>query len=99
MKKVAAALALSIGLLSAAAMPAHATHDCVSKAEFKKANEGMGKKRVHRLFDTAGKQVSIYKGGGETYESREYKPCTGKYSYVMVDYHNGKVEAKYAYWG
>ena len=69
---------------------------CVSKAEYRHVKIGMAKKRVHAIFDTAGKQISA----GYGYESREYKPCSDRrYGFVWVDYYHGKVESKYAYWG
>lgn len=96
MKKFAAAVAMGIGaLVLAPVQPADAATNCVSKAEFRKVTHGMTKTRVHRIFDTAGKQ-SFVMGG---YESREYKTCTSRYGFVYVDYDHKKVDSKSAFWG
>ncbi len=91
---VAAAFAAS-GLVIVAP-PASATHDCVSKAEYKRVKKGMSKRRVHNIFDIDGKQVS--KGYG--YESRDYRVCTDpKWGFVSVTFHKKELNSKYAYWG
>lgn len=52
------------------------------------------------MFDVAGRQTSWYSGYGDTYESRDYRPCVGRpHSFVSVDYENGRVSSKYAYRG
>lgn len=89
---LALALPLSLGAVSA---PAQAAGACVSKAEFKKVKDGMRMKRVHRIFDTAGKQSFVM----DSYQSREYKACTSTYGFVMVDFDHRKVESKTAFWG
>jgi len=99
--RLAIAGVVAFGLTGMTVPAAHAdTPGCVSKQEFRKVKDGFKKRRVHRIFDTRGRQTSIFRVGGETYESREYKPCSDrKYGFVWVDYVNGRLDAKYAYWG
>lgn len=98
---IAATLVASTGLVAMTAGPAAAdSPTCVSKTEFRNVKQGFAKKRVHDMFDVAGRQTSWYSGYGDTYESRDYRPCVGRpYSFVSVDYENGRVSSKYAYWG
>lgn len=77
------------------------TAGCVSKREFKNVKRGFTKKRVHRIFDTKGKQFSWFNVGGDTYESREYRACTvsfGIHGTVYMDYTNNRVDSKMAIW-
>ena len=98
---IAAATLALVGVPLVGVGPASAdTPGCVSKAEYKKATHGMQKAKVHRIFDTSGRQSSTYNISGTHYETRDYKPCTNpKYGFVGIDYKNGKVDGKYAYWG
>ena len=73
---------------------------CVTKSEFRKVKRGMKMKRVHRIFDTRGKQSYFYTIGGDRYTGREYKACHHpKWSLVSVDFKNGRETGKFAYWG
>ncbi len=98
---VLATAALAVAPIMASAAPASAdTEGCVTKTEFRKVSKGWALKRVHRVFDTAGKQSFFYSG----YQTRDYKPCRNPdFSFVMVDYEkrNGvwRVTSKSAYWG
>ena len=98
---VASALIVSAGLVYAGGAPAQAdSPGCVAKIEYRNVNRGMDKANVHHRFDTYGKQFSSYVIGGDHYQSREYKPCTDRrYGFVWVDYKNGHVTGKAAYWG
>ncbi|MGH3358934.1 MAG: hypothetical protein ACRDO7_09020 [Nocardioidaceae bacterium] len=73
---------------------------CVSKKEYRKVQRGTRIRRVHRIFDTRGKQTSTFTIGGVRYQSREYKPCSSqRWGFVSIDYKNGRSTDKYAYWG
>lgn len=77
------------------------TAACVSKREFKKVKRDFTKKRVHRIFDTKGKQSSWFNVGGDSYESREYRACTvsfGIHGTVYMDYTNNRLDSKMAIW-
>jgi hypothetical protein len=98
---VGALLLLAIASTSAVETAAADTPGCVTKGEFRKVHRGFHKRRVHRIFDTAGKQTSWYSGFGTTYEGREYRACTSQYGVhgvVWVDYENRRLSAKYAAW-
>jgi hypothetical protein len=76
------------------------TPGCVSKAEFRSVKNGWAMKRVHRVFDTKGKQTFFTNG----YQSREYRPCKNPtFSFVIVNYEKTaavwRVTSKSAYWG
>ena len=94
----ATVLALAAGSVLTVAAPASAdTPGCVSKSEYRTVKKGWTKTRVHRLFDTRGKQSISY----PPYEDREYKACTvtyGTHGTVSVEYKNGRVDSKYAIW-
>ena len=100
MKKLLIALATSIALLApvAVAAPASASEAYVTKAEFKQVKKGMPLAKVHRIFDTKGKQSFI----GYGYQSREYKTAS-EYGFVMIDFkkRNGvwRLQSKSAFWG
>ena len=81
---VLATAALAVAPIMASAAPASAdTEGCVTKTEFRKVSKGWALKRVHRVFDTAGKQSFFYSG----YQTRDYRPCRNPdFSFVMVDY-------------
>ena len=98
---VAAAI-VALGSSPLGALPAAGdTAGCVTKAEYGKANHGMTKRHVHRVFDTAGRQT--FKGTtplGTQYESRQYRTCTNpKSGFVHIDYKNQGLIEKGAYWG
>jgi len=103
MKKLIGLLLAAPALLVGAVLTApaaEATHNCVTKQEYRKVHRGMDKNRVARFFDTSGKQSSAYVIGGVHYQTREYNPCgDGGWGWVEIDYKNGKVTGKYAYWG
>ncbi len=88
-------LALSLSIGPSLASPAEASAGCVTKKEFRNVTKGMGIERVHRIFDTKGRQLFVMSG----YQSREYKVCGSQYGFVMVEFKNRKLSSKSAYWG
>ncbi len=88
----------SFGAVSLAPSASADTPGCVTRKEFKKVERGMSKNRVARIFDTKGRQSSSFRSGGDIYQTRKYNPCP-RYSYVNVDYKNGHVKSKSAYFG
>ncbi len=95
---VACTTALTAALLSFTATPAQAdTPGCATRAEFHKVSHGMAKERVTHIFDTNGRLTSYSAYGGHKYTSRDYNPCA-KYAYVTVNYKDGRVQSKSAYW-
>lgn len=96
-----AAAALALGTTVVVSSPASAdTGGCVTKAEFHKIRRDMQRDRVHRIFDTRGRQVSTFWIGGDHYSTRDYRACRHpRWSSVSVDYVNGEVDGKFAYWG
>jgi hypothetical protein len=100
MRRLAAAAALAIG--AGLLVPIqHADADlkaerCVTREEFRKVHDGMAKARVHAIFDSSGRQS--WRLG--RYEVRNYTPCTDRqFGWVTVNYKDGRVDAKRAYWG
>ena len=98
---------LLIAPLTIASPAAADTPGCVTKAEFKTVKKGWGMARVHRVFDTKGKQV-LFISGTEYFpamQSREYKACKKpKWSWVSVDFQKKpgrpwRLTGKSAYWG
>ena len=92
--------ALILSPLAVAAPASADTPGCVSKAEFRKVKKHWAIGRVHRVFDTKGKQTFYTTG----YQSREYKTCKNpKYSFVSVTYEKDdgvwRVTSKTALWG
>jgi hypothetical protein len=89
------ALAAALGAIMVsglAAGPASGdTPRCVTRKEYKKVEKGWSKKRVKRVFDTGGKL--FYDIGGTT--TRKYNACG--YGTVYVDYENGRVTGKDAF--
>ena len=80
----------------------------VSRSEFHHVRHGMGIARVHRIFDTSGKQTAYYDGyrcgtrfGWCPEQDREYK-TRGRWGYVEFDFtkRNGRwvVTSKHALW-
>jgi hypothetical protein len=103
MRKAFAAAALAVALTVGAVPQADAAGSpgCVSRTEFRSVKRGYTKQRVHRVFETTGRQESWYSFGGDRYESRRYKACTKSYGYhgtVYVDYKNGTLRNKMAFW-
>ncbi len=102
MRKLAASLAATIALSGGAAVinaqPAAAANNVVTKTEFRKADRGLKKEKVHRIFDTDGRLS--YQGYG--YMAREYK-TPNRYGFVSVSFErrNGVwvLAGKSAYWG
>ncbi|KQQ39762.1 hypothetical protein [Nocardioides sp. Leaf307] len=95
--RLAAAL-LSTALLTAGtAVIAPATHadspGCVTRKEFRKVGEGMGMKKVHAVFDTAGRRVAKDSQDGLTIETRRYSTCSGDGG-VGVLFRNGRLSSK-----
>ena len=82
------------------------TEGCVTKAEFGKVRKGWAIKRVHRVFDTAGKQswfTDAYPSLDIPAEQgREYRHCASQYSIVTVDFKKKsgvwRVSRKSAFW-
>jgi hypothetical protein len=95
------AAGFALGTTVVASSPASAdTGGCVTKSEFHKIRKNMQRDRVHRIFDTRGRQVSTYWIGGDHYSTRDYRACQHpRYSIVSIDYVNGHVDGKFAYWG
>jgi hypothetical protein len=93
--------ALALGSTFVATTPASAdTRGCVTKAEFHKIHQGMSRERVGRIFDTKGHQTSTFWISGDHYSTRDYRACRHpRWSLVSIDYLNGKVDGKFAYWG
>ncbi|MGH3484796.1 MAG: hypothetical protein ACRDPQ_16375 [Nocardioidaceae bacterium] len=98
---VGAGAALALGSTVALSSPAAAdTPGCVTKTEFRKIHKGMKRERVHRIFDTNGRQTYTFWIGGDHYSSREYRACRHpRWSLVSIDYKNARVDGKFAYWG
>jgi hypothetical protein len=100
MRRLTAAAALAVGA-SLLVPIQHAdaglkAERCVTRAEFRKVHDGMKKARVHAIFDSAG--IRSWLEG--RYEVRNYTPCTDRqFGWVTVNYKDGRVDAKRAYWG
>ena len=98
MKKLILATLSSLAVLTALLSPspaAHASPGCVTQKEFQQVKKGFKKKRVHNIFDTAGKRQDISKGGGVTFEIRSYRACT-QFGAVSIGFQNGKLQSKSA---
>jgi hypothetical protein len=97
MTKLLTVVALTIGLLGLSPVGhADAANRCVTKAEYRKVNDGMRKARVHRIFDTSGRRTVLI----GSYERRVYKTCIHPSSgFVRVVYVSGHVDSKSAMWG
>lgn len=101
MKKCLTLALATLALAGLAATVTPAVDVAQAKREFKKVKRDFTKKRVHRIFDTKGKQFSWFNVGGDTYESREYRACTvsfGIHGTVYMDYTNNRVDSKMAIW-
>src|SRR4051794_36124578 len=82
---IALAVGLSLGLF-AVATPAQAVTPCVSHAEYSAVKEGWSKARVHRKFDTAGKQTYFKRFGALLVERRIYRGCGSQLSRIVMTY-------------
>src|SRR3954453_16071216 len=94
-----AALALGAGLLSPVPQASAGTTDgerCVTRAEYHQVQNGLTKKHVHRIFDSAGER---YMREGR-FEIRTYNPCSDRrFGWVTVNYIDGRVTSKRAHFG
>ena len=90
-------LLFGIGSLFVAPLPATAdTPGCVVRSEFRRVHNGMTEARVRGLFDTSGRLSSVAAG----HEVRTYRACRRpRQSFVSVHFSNGKVIAKFAFFG
>jgi hypothetical protein len=101
--KLVAALAVVIAGLALVPTASADTPGCVTKAEFRKVSKGDGIRRVHRIFDTKGKQTAYMSGSAyyPAWQSRQYRGCPS-YSIVSVDYERKagvwRVVSKFAVW-
>ena len=67
-----------------------------TKTEFRAVKRDMRQARVHRIFDSDGKQ--LYDIGH--YEKRSYTPCTDRrFGWLYVSYKDGRVASKDVSWG
>jgi hypothetical protein len=101
-----AALALAatgaLTVVDAAGGAASAAGGCVSKAEYKKAHEGMTKAKIDRVFGTKGHREAGARAGAYRSEVWSYRPCT-QYSAVSLSFSGQgsgplKMDAKSAVW-
>ncbi len=106
MKRVlGATVALILSPLVAAAPAQADTPNCATKGEFKAVEKGWSKTRVANRLDIGGKQTYYFSGTkySNAMQGRDYKPCTGDYSYISIDFEKKKgvwrVTSKSAYWG
>ena len=98
MRRVACAVVLLLAALTGAAQPAQAEAGaCVNPGEFGQVHKGMTKHRVHRIFDTRGRQIAFSRHGRFTSEIRRYRGCPN-HSTVSIGYGNGRVRSKSASW-
>jgi hypothetical protein len=102
MRRTAAAATLVLGawllvpIQHADAGASDKAERCVTRVEYRKVHDGMTKKRVHRIFDSAGTQTFLE----GRYETRNYTPCTDRqFGWVNVSYKETRVVAKQVYWG
>lgn len=105
-RKLLGVLAVAVGLF--VVLPASSasadTPGCVTRGEFNQIRRGDSRQRVTNVFDIPGRVSSQFSSGGYASETRDYRPCTGRYSYVSVIFHKDPgtlffVNGKYAYWG
>jgi hypothetical protein len=97
LKRSLCALALAAASVGIIAPDAHAARPCVTKAEYRAVHDGMTKHRVHRIFDTRGRQEAFARSGRFTSEVRSYRTCR-RGSAVSVSFGNRRVTAKSAVW-
>jgi hypothetical protein len=78
-----AATAIStVGMVSLAPVVAADTPGCVTRAEFARIDIGVTKRRVHAIFDTAGRFGDGFAGG----YTRAYRSCARPHVLVNVWY-------------
>jgi hypothetical protein len=100
--KLLAALAV-VTVASLALVPTASadTPGCVTKTEFRKVHQGDSIRRVHRIFDTKGKQSAYSSGGGYAFQIRDHKGCP-TYSFVSISYERKggiwRLDSKSAVW-
>jgi hypothetical protein len=101
MKRVAAAAALVLGAwllipIQHADAGSKASERCVTRDEYRKVHNGLKKARVIRIFDSPGRQMWLE----GRYEIRSFVPCSSRqFGYVNVNFKDGRVVAKRAFWG
>jgi hypothetical protein len=73
-------LALPVSIVTTIGNPAEASAGCVTRAEFRKASQGMKMSRVHHIFDTSGFRTYYDNGGGglPPAQSRAYDKCSSE---------------------
>jgi hypothetical protein len=97
---VAGAVATGLSLVTIPSIAQADTAGCITKQEFRKVHRGMSKAKVRRIADTGGRQQSFFTIGRARYETREYRSCRSpRWSIVSVDFKNGRMNGKFAYWG
>ncbi len=101
----AVAIAMLAGSVTFAPTASADTEGCVTRAEFRSVRNGWSADRVHRVFDTNGRQTYFYGGGpySNPSQGRDYRACVQpRYSLVSVDYEKRRgvwrVTGKFAYW-
>jgi len=76
-KQVFVAAVLAASTLAVAPPASADTPGCVTRSEFASVKVGMRKSRVHRVFDTAGRRVSIATSTEHYFaEIRMYRRCS-----------------------
>jgi hypothetical protein len=97
--RLLAVVLIATGIMFIGAQTAAAdTPGCVSRGEFSRVRDGMTSSRVHRVFDTSGRLVSVHIVGNLRHESRTYRACRpSRRSHVSVQYTNGKVTGKFRF--
>lgn len=93
---IAGLLAPATVLVATAAAPSAATHDCVSRNEFRRAHSPWTLLRTEAVFDTHGRLV--YQGDG--FKEKRYRACygpdTGRVTIVYRHHHDAwRVEWKF----
>lgn len=102
-KTLATALVAAASVVALPGVAQADTPGVVTQAEFRRISHGMTISRVHRIFDTSGKQTYFYDG---TFipdsQGREYN-TRSRWGYVSVDFEKRRgawrVDSKSAYWG
>lgn len=80
------ALVIALVIASMAMLPAApaSAAGCVSRSEYRSAKSNMTMTRVHRIFGTSGRRLSIASSGGYAAQIRTYRGCGSRYSVVSV---------------
>ena len=74
----------SVPAASTAASAGAGTEGCVTRAEYRAAQHGMTKRRVHAIFGTRGTQVYLVLGNEER---RRYRMCDPSLKLTVVYLH------------